>query len=85
MNRQVVLKPGISGQVHREAPIAQICIQSVLDKWQAGELTSPSDVRIALVMMLDGNSADFDMLTEAVMHGSGDITLDGSTGYARLA
>lgn len=36
-------------------------------------------------MTLDGNNADFDMLTKAIVYGNGDITLDGSPGYARLA
>ncbi|MFE9790881.1 hypothetical protein ACFYRL_03960 [Streptomyces goshikiensis] len=85
MSRQVVLKQENNGRIHGEAPIAQICVQSVLDKWQTNELSDPPAVRTALFMALDGNNADFEMLTEAIVHGVGDITLDGSTGYARLA
>ena len=85
MIRQVILTPGNSGQIHGEAPLSQVCVQSVLDKWQAKELTDLSAVRVALVMTHDGNNADFDMLTKAIVYGNGDITLDDSTGYARLA
>ncbi|MFP8944386.1 hypothetical protein ACLIYM_23515 [Streptomyces fenghuangensis] len=85
MTRKVLLASDRGSQIHPEARLSQVCVQSILDRWESGAITDRDEVHGALLMALDGNNADFGMLTQAIIHGKGDITLDGSTGYARLA
>lgn len=88
MSRQVLLSTR-SGDEHPEAPITQMAVQSALDWFEAERESgaSPSfdevDPRLAGALDLGGNDERFH-ISLAIQRQTGGITLDGTTGAARL-